>query len=192
MKKMFIAAIEIYKKHIFKKKSTLGINVKIGFMASISNQIKSSIIIGNNSSLHAQLICSANGSIKIGNYCSIRYKTLIESETCVKIGNYVIISNNVIISDNNSHSTSFIKRRKMLESGEYGELWLWNQSDSSEITIQDDVWIGRNSFILKGVNIGRGSIIASGTVVTKNVPPYSLCYGNPCQIKEGIYKDENN
>lgn len=80
----------------------------------------------------------------------------------------------------------------MLESGEYGELWMWNQSASSRITIQDDVWIGRNSFILKGVNIGRGSIIAAGTVVTKNVPPYSLCYGNPCQIKESIYKDENN
>jgi len=75
----------------------------------------------------------------------------------------------------------------MIESGESGELWNWNKSESKNIIIEDDVWIGRNVFILKGVKIGKASIIASGTVITKDIPPYSLAYGNPCQIKEGKY-----
>jgi len=75
----------------------------------------------------------------------------------------------------------------MIESGESGELWDWDKSESKNIIIEDDVWIGRNVFILKGVKIGTASIIASGTVITKDIPPYSLAYGNPCQIKEGKY-----
>lgn len=44
------------------------------------------------------------------------------------------------------------------------------------ITIEDDVWIGARAIILKGVTIGRGSVIAAGAVVTKNVPPYTIYY----------------
>ncbi|HRP37879.1 MAG TPA: acetyltransferase [Candidatus Dojkabacteria bacterium] len=44
--------------------------------------------------------------------------------------------------------------------------------------------------VLKGVTIGKGSIVASGAVVTKNIPPYSLCFGNPGIVKIGIYKKE--
>ena len=53
--------------------------------------------------------------------------------------------------------------------------------------IEDDVWIGANAIVLKGVTIGEGSIIAAGAVVTKNVPAYSLVGGNPAKvIREGI------
>jgi len=48
--------------------------------------------------------------------------------------------------------------------------------------IEDDVWIGFKATILKGVTIGRGSVIAAGSVVTKDVPPYTLVAGNPAQI----------
>lgn len=55
------------------------------------------------------------------------------------------------------------------------------------VTIGDNVWIGLNAIILKGVNIGRGAIVASGAVVSKDVPPNSIVAGNPAKvIKEDI------
>ena len=48
--------------------------------------------------------------------------------------------------------------------------------------IEDNVWIGERSTILKGVHIGKGSIVASNSVVVKDVPPYSIVAGNPAKI----------
>lgn len=54
--------------------------------------------------------------------------------------------------------------------------------NDSPITIEDDVWAGANVTILKGVTIGRGSIIAAGAVVTKSCPPYSIIGGVPARV----------
>ena len=189
---IILKIVSWYKKRKFLKYAILEDNVTIGYTANILSSLKNSISIGRNSYIHANLVCSKNGKINIGNYCSIRYKTIIESEANINIGNYVIISNNVVISDNNSHSVCYLDRQKMLESGEYGKLWNWDKSNSGNINIKDNVWIGRNVFVLKGVTIGEGAIVAAGSVVTKNIPPFSLAYGNPCQIKEGKYKFENS
>ena len=49
------------------------------------------------------------------------------------------------------------------------------------VIIEDDVWVGTRSLILKGVTIGHHSVIAAGSVVRKEVPPYSLMAGNPAR-----------
>jgi acetyltransferase-like isoleucine patch superfamily enzyme len=54
--------------------------------------------------------------------------------------------------------------------------------NSKEIKIGNHVWIGENSFILKGVTIGDGAIVAATSVVTKDVPPRCIVAGNPAQI----------
>ena len=65
------------------------------------------------------------------------------------------------------------------------------------VTIEDDVWCGANVTILKGVTIGRGSIVAAGAVVTKSFPPYSIIGGVPAKLikhrftKEQIIEHEN-
>lgn len=51
------------------------------------------------------------------------------------------------------------------------------------VVIEDDVWMGARCMIMPGVTIGRGSIIAAGTVVTKDVPPYSVAAGVPAVVK---------
>lgn len=53
---------------------------------------------------------------------------------------------------------------------------------TSPVVIEDDVWIGHGATILKGVRIGRGSIVAAGAVVTKDVPPFSIVGGIPAKI----------
>jgi len=50
-----------------------------------------------------------------------------------------------------------------------------------EIIIQDDVWVGARAIILSGVTVGEGSIIGAGSIVTKNIPYYYICAGNPCK-----------
>lgn len=53
---------------------------------------------------------------------------------------------------------------------------------TSPVVIEDDVWIGHGAAILKGVRVGRGSIVAAGAVVTKDVPPYSIAGGVPARV----------
>ena len=69
----------------------------------------------------------------------------------------------------------------MCEAGFYGDEWDWKYSDQKNVIIEDNVWIGERSTILKGVHIGKGSIIACDSVVTKDVPEYSVAAGNPAQ-----------
>ncbi len=58
------------------------------------------------------------------------------------------------------------------------------------ITIENDVWIGANAVILKGVKIGNGAIIGAGTIVRDDVPPYAICIGNPGRIVKYRFDDE--
>lgn len=103
-------------------------------------------------------------TIMIGEYSSIGDHTQIHCCDRVTIGSYVLISWDVNILENNYHNTAD------------------NAIRTGPVTIEDRVWIGCNAIILSGVTIGAGSIIAAGTVVTKDVPPRSLVAGNPGKV----------
>ena len=61
----------------------------------------------------------------------------------------------------------------------------WNVVKKSPVIIEDKVWIGTRSIILKGVTVGEGAIVGAGSVVTKDVQPWTVVAGNPAQkIKE--------
>ena len=66
----------------------------------------------------------------------------------------------------------FGRRRHVDTEGQYDQ----------PVTIEDDVWCGANVTILKGVTIGRGSVVAAGAVVTKSFPPYSIIGGVPAKL----------
>ena len=57
-------------------------------------------------------------------------------------------------------------------------------------TIEDDVWLGGRSILMAGVTVGRGSIVAAGSVVTKDVPPYSIVAGVPARVLRTRFEDE--
>ena len=54
--------------------------------------------------------------------------------------------------------------------------------NATKVTIEDDVWIGVRAIVLPGVNIGKGSIVGAGAVVTKDVPPYTVVGGVPAKV----------
>jgi len=60
-----------------------------------------------------------------------------------------------------------------------------------EITVEDEVWIGANCVVVAGVTIGKHSVIAAGSVVTKDVPPYSVVVGNPGRVIKQYSFDSN-
>ena len=62
--------------------------------------------------------------------------------------------------------------------------------DDMDIIIEDDVWIGNGANILKGVKIGRGSVVAAGAVVTKDVEPYSIVGGVPAKAIGTRFSEE--
>jgi maltose O-acetyltransferase len=143
------------------------------------------INIGENSVIRGQLVVFAHaGKIDIGKDCYIGEGTRIWSADSITIGDRVFISHNVNIHDTNSHSVNPVLRYqhfvKMMSEGHP----VVNDFDiqSKSIIIEDDVWIGFNSTILKGVKIGKGSIVAACSVVTKDVPEFVIVAGNPARV----------
>ncbi len=109
------------------------------------------------------------------------------SEYKLKIGNFVSIAPGttfVLSADHNINCLStFPFKAKILKMGNEGV-------SKGDIVIEDDVWIGQNAIVLSGVHVGQGAVIAAGTVVSKDVPPYSVVAGVPAKIIKYRFKKE--
>lgn len=154
---------------------------KFIFMPCIKSMFKEcgkNVIIGRNGSFIFK-------NISIGNDVSIGPNaTIICSIAKVTIGNKVMFGPGVSIIAG-GHRTDLVGRY-MYDIKENEKL----PENDKDIIIQDDVWIGANSIILKGVTIGKGSVIAAGSVVTHNVPNYSIVGGIPAKIIKMRFSDE--
>lgn len=109
------------------------------------------------------------GSISIGDNVGISGAT-ISSRKGITIGNHVVIGSGVLIVDNDSHP---------LHPDDRGDP---SCTECAPVIIEDDVFIGARSIILKGVTVGRGSVIGAGSVVSKDVPQFTIVAGNPAQV----------
>lgn len=107
----------------------------------------------------------------------------------IEIGDDVMISWGCTVMDNDAHSLDWEERKndvhdwkKGLDEGQTGKYKNWSLVPCKPIKIQDKAWIGFNSIILKGVTIGEGAVVASGSVVTTDVEPFTLVGGNPARL----------
>lgn len=116
-------------------------------------------------------------SIVIGNNVAMS-STRIRAHKSVTIGDNVLIGGGCTILDSNSHSLNWKDRRDIKTD-------IAHKHDAG-IKIEDDVLIGMNSMILKGVTIGARSVIGAGSVVTKSIPPDSIAAGNPAKAIKTI------
>jgi len=137
----------------------------------IANNKKDSLIIGKNCDIHSFCeIRASENKIRIGDNCSLNNFGMIVSKGEISIGNFVRIGPHcLIISSNHIYENPEIT---ILEQGTKG----------TGIVIEDDVWIRGGVQILDGVKIGRGSIVAAGAIVTKEIPEYSVAAGIPAKV----------
>lgn len=120
----------------------------------------------------------AKDEIIIGNNFYIGKYSIIETNAI--IGHNVIIANHVSLIGRYDHNYQQIGTPIRLASQIRDKTYNWKGLDS-KIIIEDDVWIGLGSIILSGVKIGQGSIIAAGSIVTRDVEQFSIYGGNPAK-----------
>ena len=182
IKKVFNHIRTFKNRREFAMNSVHASDLVVRFTSHCTAQNKYDIVIGKRCEIKGQLFSFEGGKILIGNNVFMNYNSFIGSMEAVTIGNDVIIATNVRIFDNNNHPTSPTQREMMSHNDFYGELWTWKYAEHKPVVIGDNVWIGEFSAILKGVTIGKGSIVASHSVVTIDVPPYVIVAGNPARV----------
>ncbi len=99
---------------------------------------------------------------------------LMAARSRILIGSKVMFGPGVFIVAGN-HNTSVLGRAMF-------DVYDKRPEDDQDVVIEDDVWVGARATILKGVTVRRGAIVAAGSVVTRNVPPYAIVGGNPARV----------
>lgn len=145
-------------------------------------------VFGKNFHAGRGVVLWAKKSITIGDNFYIGRYSQIECDAC--IGNNVIMGNNVSLVGKYDHNFlqvgTPIRLASQIRDDDYNWLGL-----NSKIIIEDDVWIGYGAIIMSGTTIGEGSIVAAGSVVTKDIAGYSIVAGNPAKfIKKRFTEDE--
>ncbi|OHB72561.1 MAG: hypothetical protein A2W23_03660 [Planctomycetes bacterium RBG_16_43_13] len=156
---------------------------------NIRHKKNSQLSVGSGSIIEGFLISEHEGSVlSVGSKTFIGASSIICSEH-IKIGDDVLIAWGCTIVDHDSHAISWDKRRDDVTNWYHGKKD-WGHVVKKPVKINNKAWIGFNSIILKGVTIGEGAVIGAGSVVTKDVPPYTIVAGNPAHIIREIPPDQ--
>ena len=119
----------------------------------------------------AEIVIGEDTGISGGSICAA---------SSIRIGAGCLLGANVTIADTDFHAVNPVNRR-------------YNNSDEiavAPIVIEDNVFIGANAFVLKGVTIGRDSVVGAGAIVVRDVPPGSVVVGSAAMVKRSVYKGD--
>lgn len=125
-------------------------------------------------------ICVNKGAKLIIGNCVGMSSPVIWVHKSIKIGNHVKFGANVIVMDSDAHSLNYLHRREIFVDMQHKK--------DAEVVIEDDVFIGMNTIIMKGVIIGARSVIGAGSVVTKSIPADCIAAGNPAKVIKHMKK----
>lgn len=112
-------------------------------------------------------------NVGIGQYCVI--------QTDVTIGNDVMLAAHVGIVGRDAHTFDTVG----------ATMFEGPRGDRFDVVVEDDVWLGFGAIILSGVRIGRGAIVAAGSVVKQDVPSYAIVSGNPAVVVKYRFTGED-
>ena len=171
---------------------TLPPNVRIGGHTLITGDLAfkrfhsrepDALVLGANCTMdgvHFDL--GKKGRMTIGDFCYFTNAVLL-CELEVRIGHYVVIGWNATIADTDFHPLAPAERiADAIACSPLGQGRPRPEIPRLPVIIEDDVWIGPNATVLKGVRLGSGAWIEAGSLVTRDVPPRARVLGNPAQI----------
>lgn len=128
--------------------------------------------IGIGSILWAPRRLSVGNNVYIGKYCTVECDGII--------GDNVMLANHVGLIGRYDHDYSCVGK-PIRQTPWIGDHDYTGPGRNLQIVVGDDVWVGFGAVVLTGVTIGRGAIVAAGSVVTKDVEPYAIVAGNPAR-----------
>jgi len=183
-------------KYRFGKKMIYGINTKFLPQFSIVNYKASNVIkIGDGCILGVKIISEGEATFfKFGNNVYIG-KSQIICRSGIEFEDNIMVAWGVTFYDHDSHSLEYGLRQQDLQQqledyanfkGNFLKNKNWEVVKTKPIKVCKNSWIGMNATILKGVTIGEGAIVAACSVVTKDVPPFSVVAGNPATVVKNI------
>lgn len=126
---------------------------------------------------------AAEPTLVVGDHSFLGYQLDIAVGARVEIGRYAMIANRVALIGYDFHPLDAGKRMRN-EPPEEGGM--------ESITIGDHAWLGMNVLVLKGVTIGEGAVIGAGSIVTRDIPPYTLAAGQPARAVHAIENDQSS
>lgn len=150
------------------------------------------LVLGDHVSCYAgsSFALGENGTCRVGDFTLLN-GALIMAEALVEIGSHCLISWQVGIADSDFHPLDPKQRWRDAEAlAPYFEgRGPRPPVATAPVKICDNVWIGMNATILKGVTIGENSVVAAGALVTKSVPPNTVVAGNPAVVIRSLAED---
>lgn len=135
--------------------------------------------IGENCALRGAIRLERAGRLELGQFVYVGDDTVISAASEVCIGDFTLLAHNVQIFDNDTHPTDAAGRRAHFMSLLGTPPAVEIRIESLPVRIGSGCWIGMNSLVMKGVEIGDETIVAAGSVVTKSLPARVLAAGNP-------------
>ena len=182
----------------------IGPQTVLGPNFSLDNRGDANIVrveIGEKCHIDGSIILEREvGKVTIGDRTYLGAGTTIICAQEIRIGSDVLTAWGITIVDHDSHSIRWQNRADDVERWRVGlleggpkraaQLKNWDVVPIFPVVIGDKVWIGFNAIILKGVTVGEGAVIAAGSVVTKDVPPYCIVAGNPARVVKELAEDE--
>ena len=135
------------------------------------------LMVGDGVAFHAgtqdtAITVMEGGALEIGNQCRINFGCVFIASGSIVVGSRCRFGIGAMIMDSGQHRIE----------PELREL----RDTPRPVVLEDDVWIGSRALVLAGVRIGAGSVVAAGSVVTRDVPPRSLVAGNPAEVVRKI------
>lgn len=162
----------VLRAHWYLRRATkLGARVRLWGRAVVDNQ--GTLVVGDRARLVStivplELATGKQGLLEIGTSAFINYGCSIAATQLVRIGPRCNIGTYVIMMDNDFHRIEPELREEM--------------PPSAPIILEENVWLGARVIVLRGVTIGAGSVVAAGSVVTRDIPPRSLAAGLPARV----------
>lgn len=131
-------------------------------------QIKGRLLFGKKVGILGNFYVADASNVRIGDHCGINEGVFILGHTRIEIGSHVVLSARCMLLDAGLDRSAFAHSD-------------FPKHASAPIVIEDGAWIGAGAIVLAGVTVGRKSIVGAGSVVTKNVPPFTIVAGNPAK-----------